>query len=180
MEPTAPLFLFGDTPEEVEDARALIVLELAGERFAVELTDVSEVIRDYPLYPVPGAPEFVDGVVNLRGRVVTVLSGRRLLGLADDPPPTGERILILQGPGELLGVRVDRVVGVKRVAVSALEPPLAGKAGDARGALRGLFTSEDRAVSLLDLAKLVTAPLESAAGPELRAGFAVDKPQSGP
>ncbi len=177
MEALPPLFLVGGAPREAEDARAVIVVDLAGERFATDIAHVSEVIRNYQLHRVPGAAPEVDGVVNLRGRVVTVLSGRRLLGLAEESPHPEERVLIVEWEGELFGVRVDRIVGVHRIAPSAVEPPLSQAPGPGRAALTGLFTLQEKVVSLIDLTQVVAAPLETPpASPIPRTGFAVDNP----
>lgn len=77
--------------------------------YAAPLTEVSEVIRDGELTPVPGAADDLLGVRHLRGRIVPVLDGRLRLGLSLMPPadPATVRIVMLSAAGQLIGVRVD-------------------------------------------------------------------------
>lgn len=170
-----PLFSLIEPAEEAEESRSVVVFELAEECFAAEISAVSEVLKDFRLHAAPGAPPPVDGILNLRGRVATVLSGRRLLGLPPGDAGERERVLILEWQEELVGLRVDRVVGVRRVPAGALEPPLEKPFASGRGYLMGCFTLEGRVVSLLDLAAAIAAPLELAErAPTLLSGFAVD------
>ena len=115
-------------PREAEqDARpehTFLVVNVGEELFATEITAVQEILKEGRVFPVPEAPEPVVGVLNLRGQVVTVLSGHRLLGVEKHLETEAPRILVVEREGDLLGVRVDRVAGVVRVAEANVLPPV--------------------------------------------------------
>jgi purine-binding chemotaxis protein CheW len=115
---------------------------------------------------VPRTPPFVEGVTNLRGRVVPVLDLRRRLGLGVGPRDRRTRIVIVEGEGGTVGVVVDAVTEVRAVPRSAVQPP---SPYVARGidAVRGIAELGDRLLVLLDLARILDAgeePAEAAGG----------------
>src|SRR5688500_4488753 len=87
----------------------VVVLELAGEGYAIEISTIQEIIRMQPITRIPNGPGWIEGVTNLRGRVIPVLDLRRRLGL-----PAGEvtrrcRIVVAELGGHTLGLVVDAV-----------------------------------------------------------------------
>ncbi len=91
--------------------RHWLSFRIGAQLYAAPLAEVSEVIRDGELTPVPGAADDLLGVRHLRGRIVPVLDGRLRLGLSLVPPadPATVRIVMLSAAGQLIGVRVDAV-----------------------------------------------------------------------
>ncbi len=108
-----------------DEETQIVVLHLLDEIFGLAISDVEEIVRLSALAPVPKAPKFVLGVMNVRGAVVPVLSPRRALGWADTAPHSAQRILIVTLQGARTGVLVDGVSAVLPVAESAFEmtPP---------------------------------------------------------
>jgi purine-binding chemotaxis protein CheW len=96
---------------------------LAGDTYAVRISVVSEILRPPPITEVPRAPSPIIGVVSVRGRLVTVMDLRRRFALAEAPIDMKTRILIVELPAdELVGLLVDEVRSVYRLAESEIEP----------------------------------------------------------
>jgi len=159
---------------DTEGAARLVVFGLGGERLALPMACVREIVRMLPLQPVPRAPAPLLGLANLRGRVLPVLDLRRLLGAPAREPDEAARILVLETAGSRLGLVVDRVL---RVAAAGVEPVAGGeRAGGLLGsaALAGVVRAGGELVQVLALEPLL-APLsagiaEAAAAAEGRAG----------
>jgi len=88
----------------------------------IEITHVDEINRHTEVTPVPHAPEFVDGVVNLRGEVVTVVDLRLVLGLPPRETNRTTRIVVVRSKGEQIGLRVDRIADVVQTRSTAIDP----------------------------------------------------------
>ena len=96
---------------------------LAGETYGVPIGDVAEILRILPLTEVPRAPSTVLGVVSVRGKLVTVVDLRRRFRLPEAPQDRKTRILLADvGKGEQIGVLVDEVQQVWRLASDEIEP----------------------------------------------------------
>lgn len=106
-------------------------LRAAGEVLAIDASQVREVVRFRPPTPLPGAPQLIDGVLDLRGALVPVVDLGRALGRAPAEPPL-RRIAVVDVDGLLLGLAAEDVLSVASVDAAALEdpPPLAAGGGD--------------------------------------------------
>src|SRR5262245_47537779 len=100
----------------------LVVFELRGERYAANIECVHEIIRPQEITRVPRAPEFVEGVINLRGRIVPVANLNRRFGFPEQPVTRTTRIVVMDVAGTTIGMVVDAVAEVSRVSVDAIEP----------------------------------------------------------
>jgi|GEM_PF-334369 len=98
----------------------LLVFTLHGEEFAFNLTDAREIMKLMPLTEVPSAPAAVRGILNLRGKVVTVLDLATLLGFSPTEEAK-EHIVIVDATKEIFGILVHQVTGVLRVPASTLK-----------------------------------------------------------
>ena len=96
---------------------------LAGETYAVQIAHVAEILRPPPITEVPRAPRTVLGVISVRGRLVTVLDLRRRFALSEAPVDNKTRVLLSEaGAGEQIGLLVDEVQQVWRLAAEEIEP----------------------------------------------------------
>jgi purine-binding chemotaxis protein CheW len=110
----------------------LCTFRVSGEDFAIDIMRVREVIPPAPLTSVPSAPPHVAGVFKLRGDVIPVIDLARRLGLPTGAPSRRAKFIVVRVAGRLLGLQVDEVREVVRLAREALRPAPASI--DARGA----------------------------------------------
>jgi purine-binding chemotaxis protein CheW len=123
--------------------------------FGVEVCQVQEVIRYQHTTRVPLSPKVVQGLMNLRGQIVTALTLRHRLGLkdsADDSRPMNVVIRTTDGPIILL---VDEIGDVVQVDQNRFEPPPETLQGEQRELIRGAFKLDDRLLLILDTEKVV-------------------------
>ena len=133
----------------------LVVFDLASEYYGVDISVVREIIRMQAVTKVPGAPLFVEGVINLRGRVVPVVDLRKRLDLALTEQTKESRIVVVDIAGRDVGVIVDAVTEVLRVPLSSLEPPTSMITSTESDYLKGIAKLEDKLIILLDLDKVL-------------------------
>ena len=134
----------------------LVTFKIAEEEFGVDILKVQEIIRMMPITKVPNAPAFVEGVINLRGKVIPVIDMRKRFGMAVTAHNNETRIEVMDLQGQIVGFVVDAVREVLRIKESTIEPPPAVVAGIGSEYMRGVGKLEDRLLILLDLDKLLT------------------------
>lgn len=141
-------------------AQSWLSFELAGQRYAAPLAQVSEVLRDSDITPVPGAAEDLLGIRHLRGQIVPVMDGRRRLGLAEQPSadPAGVRVIMLMLGSQLIGLRVDSIGDLLNPSTKDLAPPPSGRAPRQDEAVQGVVPAQNGFVALLDIARLCRQP----------------------
>jgi purine-binding chemotaxis protein CheW len=100
----------------------LCAFRVGAEEYVIDLRRIREILQPLPIVPVPRAPEFVDGVMNLRGEVIPVVDVRKRLGLA---PRAGARakVLVVNVAGRVIALVVDAVTEVVRIPRSGIGPP---------------------------------------------------------
>lgn len=112
---------------------------LAGNIYAAPVALVREILKPPPLTPVPRAPHAILGIVSVRGQLVTVLDPRRRLRLGEAPLSRRSRILLVDvTDGELLGIYVDEVLQVYRLADNEIEPASTALGGEVAGYIAGI------------------------------------------
>jgi len=133
------------------DEEQVVVFDLAGESYGIDIGHVQEIIRLPAITTVPRAPACVEGVVNLRGRVIPVINLRARFGLPEGERGRAARIVVLEAGGQTVGALVDAVSEVLRIPRDAIEPPGATLQGREPAHRRGLAKLRDRLVILVDL-----------------------------
>src|SRR5260370_31045558 len=106
-----------------EELRQLVGFHVGGEEFGIDILRVQEIIRAQQLTRVPNSPEFMEGVMNLRGKIIPVITLRKRFGLEEAPPDKQNRIVVVEIQGTVLGFIVDAVSEVLRIPADTLEPP---------------------------------------------------------
>lgn len=133
----------------------LVSFHIDGEEFGLDILRVQEIIRIQPLTRVPNSPDFVDGVINLRGKVIPVIALRKRFGLPDQAHDKQTRIVVVEVNGNILGFIVDSVSEVLRVPAETVEPPpRLGKVE--REYVSGVGKLDDRLLILLDVDRLMS------------------------
>jgi purine-binding chemotaxis protein CheW len=143
--------------QTTESEEQVVVFELAGESYGVEIGHVQEIIRPPSITAVPRAPRYVEGVINLRGRVIPVINLRTRFGLPEADTSRTARIVVLEIDGHTIGAAVDAVSEVLRIPQSVVEPPGATLTGPETAHLRGIAKLDERLVILLDLSRILDA-----------------------
>jgi purine-binding chemotaxis protein CheW len=139
----------------------LVVFDLASEHYGVDISDVREIMRMQNITKVPGAVSYVEGVINLRGKVLPVLDLRKRLGLKVAEQTEESRIVVVDIADGEVGVIVDAVTEVLRVPNASIEPPSSMVAQGNSDYLRGIAKLTDRLIILLDLNKLLSSKVDS-------------------
>lgn len=134
----------------------LVVFELGGEAYGIDIGRVQEIIRMAPITRVPRAPEFVEGVINLRGKVIPVMDLRRRFGLPHEDRAKASRIVVVDVAERTVGMVVDSVSEVLRVAATQVEPPSPAVTTVEAAYLRGIAKLEERLIILLSLDEILT------------------------
>ena len=134
----------------------LVVFELASERYGVQIDQVQEIIRLPAITRLPKAPEFVDGVINLRGRVIPVVDLRTRFGLGRGERTKESRIVVVDVGGQTIGMVVDGVSEVLRIPGDAVEPPSPVATTVESAYIRGVAKLEGGLIILLDLSRVLS------------------------
>ena len=137
------------------DERQLVVFQLGPELYGVEIGRVHEIIRLQSVTRVPRAPAFVEGVINLRGRVIPVVDLRRRFGLPLAEHTRASRIVVVELGEHVIGMVVDGVSEVLRVNTATIEPPSPVVAGIDSEYLSGIAKLDEQLIILLDLDRVL-------------------------
>lgn len=137
------------------EEKQFVVFQLSKETYGVDISQVSEIITMQQITKVPHTIEFIEGIINLRGRVIPVVDLRKRFGLPFDEMTRNTRIVVIEIGGNTLGMIVDGVSEVLRISSDIVEaPPQAVTSADA-DYLEGVAKLEDRLIILLNLEKVL-------------------------
>jgi len=134
-----------------------VTFHLDNEVYGITVMQVMEVLRSVDITPVPGAPDYVLGIINLRGNVVTVIDTRKRFSLPSKDMDDLSRIVIIESNGQVLGMLVDCVAEVVYLRESEIDmAPNVGN-DDSSRFIQGVHSSNDTLLILIDINKLLTA-----------------------
>ena len=134
----------------------LVTFSIGVEEFGVDILKVQEIIRTMEITKVPRAQDFVEGVINLRGKVIPIIDLRRRFGLDSKGHDKHTRIIVIEINNMIVGFVVDSVSEVLRVPAGTVEPPPPVVAGVESEYISGVGKVQDRLLILLDLDKLLS------------------------
>jgi purine-binding chemotaxis protein CheW len=137
---------------EAADAQEILVFTLDDVRFGVRTEDVVEIFRAVWITPLPGAPQVVEGVIDVRGRLVPVLDLRRRFGLPARPLLPDDHMVLVRAAGRSRALRVDRATDIAAVLQADIVP--AGHLEIAH--LTGVVRRADGLILLADLAAFLS------------------------
>ncbi len=150
--------------QDAVEVLQLVTFRLGSEEFSMDILKVQEIIRPMELTRVPRAPAFVDGVINLRGKVIPVMDLRRRFSMEPTEDTSEARIIVVELGGRTVGFKVDAVSEVLRLPVDMVEPPPSIVSGAEIDYIRGVGKLDDRLIMLLDVEKLLTDGEKEAVG----------------
>jgi purine-binding chemotaxis protein CheW len=132
----------------------LVSFTIGDEEFGVDILKVQEINRMIAVTRVPNAPPHVDGVINLRGKVIPVIDLRSRLGMPRKAHDKSTRIVVVELRGKIVGFVVDAVSEVLRIPKNVTEAPPSLVAGIDADYITAVGKLEDRLLILLDLPRL--------------------------
>jgi purine-binding chemotaxis protein CheW len=136
----------------------LVTFKLGSEEFGVDILKVQEIIKMMNVTKIPNAPVFIEGVINLRGKIIPIVDLRKRLGFEDQEFDKSTRIIVVELDGLVLGFIVDSVSEVLRIPEDTIEPPPSMVAGIESEYIEGVGKLDDRLLILLELKKIFSSP----------------------
>ncbi len=140
----------------------IVGFQVGRETYGVPITSLHEIVRVPEITAVPDAPDYMEGVINLRGKIVSVMDLRKRFGVKESGTNRRNRILVVEFNGRLSGLIVDSASEVLKIAATHIEPPTAVLQEGGANCVTGLGKYEGRLIMLLDLSKLLDFSSENA------------------
>jgi purine-binding chemotaxis protein CheW len=142
--------------KETTELLQLVSFFIGSEEFGVDILYVQEINRMSQVTKVPNAPDFVNGVINLRGRVIPVIDLRLKFGMPKKEHDKNTRIIVMEVSGKTVGFIVDSVNEVLRISKDVTEPPPELAMGINSEYIKAVGKLEDRLLILIDLEKILS------------------------
>ncbi len=136
--------------------KQIVAFSIGPETYGVDIGSIREIIPSQRIVPVPRAPEYVEGIINLRGRIIPVLDLRKHFGLSEAEKGSDQRIILVESGSESIGVVVDAVSSVLHVPESSIEVPVEVIVGPDIEYIQGIAKMEEGLVVLVDLTRLIS------------------------
>jgi Chemotaxis signal transduction protein len=144
---------------QVERELQLVIFRLATEEFGLPITKVQEIIRMVSITKLPQAPSFMEGIINLRSRIIPIIDLRKRFGLAVTEHNDDTRIIVVEVNGQTIGVVVDAVTEVVRLPEANVEPPPPAFVLDAKY-IEAVGKLDERLLILLNIDNILTSQEE--------------------
>jgi purine-binding chemotaxis protein CheW len=137
----------------------LVTFKLGNEEFGVDILKVQEINRMMDITRIPNAPPFIEGVINLRGKIIPIVDLRKKLGFngGNGQSEKTTRIIVVELDGLVLGFIVDSVSEVLRIPENTIEPPPSIVGGVESDYIEGVGKLDNRLLILLELKKLFSS-----------------------
>ena len=139
----------------MNDELHIVGFQIGRETYGVPITSLHEIVRVPEITAVPDAPEYLEGVINLRGKIVSVMDLRKRFGEKGASLKKRNRILVVEHSGRLAGLIVDSATEVLKIPIQDVEPPPAAFQEGGLNCVTGLGKVDGRLVVLLDMSKLL-------------------------
>ena len=133
----------------------IVGFRVGRETYGVPITSLHEIVRVPEITAVPDAPDYLEGVINLRGKIVSVMDLRKRFGDKQATLKKHNRILVVEHSGKLAGLIVDSATEVLKIAGEDVEPPPAAFQEGGLNCVTGLGEVRGRLIVLLDITKLL-------------------------
>lgn len=141
--------------EQTGELLQLVSFNIGSEEFGVDILKVQEINRMVEITRVPQAPNYVEGVINLRGKVIPIVDLRKRFNLEVKEYDKNTRIVVVDISGNIMGMVVDSVSEVLRLPSNTIEPPPEIVANINSEYIKGVAKLEDRLLIFLDLSKVI-------------------------
>lgn len=142
-----------------EELLQLVSFQIGSEEFGANILKVQEIIRFVTITKVPNSPDYVEGVINLRGRVIPVINLRVKLGMQKKDNDNSTRIIVIEMTNKIIGFMVDSVSEVLRIPKNIIETPPSVVSDINSEYITAVGKLADRLLILLDMEKVFTAEI---------------------
>lgn len=146
----------GKGKESTDQVLQWVTFKLQEETYGINVMQVQEVLRYTDIAPVPGAPMYVLGIINLRGNVVTVIDTRARFGLSPSDVTENSRIVIIEADKQVIGILVDSVAEVVYLRASEIDTAPNVGTDESAKFIQGVSNRDGELLILVDLNKLLT------------------------
>jgi len=133
-----------------------VTFQLEEETYGINVMQVREVLRYNEIAPVPGAPDYVLGIINLRGNVVTVIDTRSRFGLMPGEVTDNTRIIVIESERQVIGILVDSAAEVVYLRTSEIDTTPSVGTDESAKFIQGVSNRDGKLLILVDLNKLLT------------------------
>ena len=133
-----------------------VTFRLDDETYGINVMQVREVLRYTEIAPVPGAPDYVLGIINLRGNVVTVIDTRSRFGLMQGETTDNTRIIVIESEHQVIGILVDSVAEVVYLRSSEIDTTPSVGTDESAKFIQGVSNRDGKLLILVDLNKLLS------------------------
>ena len=151
------------TTNDQRSVRELIAFRVGGQEFCLDIMSVRDIRGWTPATPLPHAPHYVRGVINLRGAVLPVIDLASRLGFSQTEPTARHVIIVTRVAGKSLGLLVDGVSDILTVTDESIQATPEVASDMARMFIRGVIAIEGRMISLIMLDSVLEVPTSEAA-----------------
>lgn len=150
-------------PQQVKDLQAsngdgdegglsqVVSFQLSNEEYGLDIMSVQEIILMGEITQIPEVPDYIQGLINLRGKVIPIVDLRKRFRLEASAPTEHTRIVVVNAGANTFGVIVDAVNKVLRIESDQIEPPPSGLAGLEQVYIQGLLKQEEKIMILLNM-----------------------------
>lgn len=148
--------LNGSEKQNKEHLIQLVVFHIEDEEFGVPIDDIQEIIKVGTITPIPDMPDFIRGVINVRGDIVTTIDIKSRFSIPEKRKSSSRHVMITRQKDCLFGLIVDEVTEVLRIDEKEIKPPPSMIAQIDKAFVEGIVPYEERLLILLDLTKVLS------------------------
>ncbi len=146
---------------ETENQLQLVTFQLGNEKYGIDIMEVKEIVRNQEVRPIPNAPAWVQGLLNLRGRIIPIIDLHERFQLArlsvedDESDPGG--IIVISVGGRELGIVIDKIIRVKTIDFSDMQAPPQMMSGIGTEYIQSVVNAEDGYLIILNTRRLFSS-----------------------
>lgn len=138
-----------------EPAIELMGFRLAGEEYAIDIMRVKEITPVFELTPIPRAPDYVLGILSLRGNIIPIFDPKKRIGLPATELTGKSRIIVLRSDEDEIGILVDAITSSARVPLRSIEPTPSVIRGIEAEYVNGVATLGDRVIIIMNMDEII-------------------------
>ncbi|WP_295161518.1 chemotaxis protein CheW [uncultured Brachyspira sp.] len=145
---------------DIEDSTNLVTFRLGNGEYAIDIMQAKEIIKMEKITLIPNAPEFVEGVINLRGNIIPIIDLKKRFNLEETEGDKNTGIIIVKIEDVDMGIIIDAISKVVSISNSDIQPPPPVLSGIGQKYIKGVGKLEDKLLVVLDLEKLFASDEE--------------------